>query len=71
MPLSPETLKRIRLAYPPAEAAELLSLSRARLYQLIADGTIPSLKIGKSRRITHAALVAFLDGRATGEQKAS
>lgn len=50
-----------RLAYPPAEAARLLGLSQARIYQLLADGSLPSLKIGKSRRIRHEAIVAFLD----------
>lgn len=55
----------VRLAYPPAEAAELLGLSRARLYQLIADGSIRSFKIGRSRRISAEALGAFLDAAST------
>lgn len=50
-----------RLAYSPAEAAQLLGLSRARLYELLTDGSIPSLKIGRSRRIRREALVAYLD----------
>jgi excisionase family DNA binding protein len=54
-----------RLAYPPCEAASLLGVSRARLYQLIDDRDgapeIPSLKIGRSRRVRHEAIVAYLD----------
>ena len=49
-----------RLAYSPSEAAELLGLSRARVYELMASGDLPSLRIGRSRRIRHEALVAFL-----------
>lgn len=64
MSLSPSTVERIRLAYSPPEAAQLLSLSTARVYQLIADGTLPSVKIGRSRRILHAALVDYLSGLA-------
>lgn len=50
-----------RLAYTPEEAAAAVHLSRARIYELIADGSLPSVKIGKSRRIRHDDLVALLD----------
>jgi excisionase family DNA binding protein len=33
------------------EAANQLGISRAKLYELIADGTIPAVKIGGCRRI--------------------
>lgn len=49
-----------RLAYSPAEAAAELGISRAKLYQLLDDGTIPSLKLGRRRLIRHEALVALL-----------
>jgi excisionase family DNA binding protein len=49
------------LVYDINEAAHALRMSRARLYQLLSDGSIPSLKIGRSRRIRREALVAFLD----------
>lgn len=50
-----------RLAYSPAEAAQTLGISRARLYQLLDDGTIPSLKLGRRRLVRHEALVDLLD----------
>lgn len=49
------------LAYSPAEAALLLGLSRARIYQLIDDETLPSVKLGRRRLIRHQALVDLLD----------
>ena len=49
-----------KLAYTVEEAAELLSLSRAHLYRLIDTCELDSVTIGRSRRITHAQLTAFL-----------
>lgn len=33
------------------EAAELLSLSRSKVYQLMDDGTLPYIRIGRTRRV--------------------
>ncbi|MCC6685410.1 MAG: helix-turn-helix domain-containing protein [Fimbriimonadaceae bacterium] len=49
-----------KLAYTIDEAAELLSLSRAKLYRLIDTCEIGSVLIGRSRRITHSQLEEFL-----------
>jgi len=49
------------LAYSPADAAQVLGISRARLYQLIDDGTVPSVKLGRRRLIRHEALVDLLN----------
>jgi excisionase family DNA binding protein len=35
----------------PAEAARALGISRAAIYPLITSGVIPSLTIGRSRRV--------------------
>lgn len=48
------------LAHSPAEAAVVLGISRAKVYQLLADDTIPSLKLGRRRLIRHEALVSLL-----------
>ena len=40
-----------KLLYRVAEAAEFLSLSRAKVYQLIGSGDLPSVKIDGARRI--------------------
>lgn len=55
-----------RLTYSPAEAAAAIGISRARLYQLLNDGTIPSLKLGSRRLIRREALAALLDRLESG-----
>ncbi|MBN8815212.1 MAG: helix-turn-helix domain-containing protein [Sphingomonas sp.] len=42
------------------EAADALSVGRTKLYQLIAEGEIEAVKIGKSTRITTESLEALL-----------
>lgn len=49
-----------KLLYRPAEAAETLGVSRARLYQLLAAGELGSVKIGVSRRIPADDLRAYV-----------
>lgn len=50
-----------RLAYPPSEVAQLLGLGRSKTLALVADGTIPSVKIDRARRILHSDLVAYVE----------
>jgi excisionase family DNA binding protein len=40
----------------PSQAAAMLSLSRAKVYQLIAEGTLPSVRLGGSIRVPVSAL---------------
>lgn len=42
------------------DAAEVLSLSRSTVYDLMAAGRLPSVYVGRSRRIPWAALEAFV-----------
>jgi len=44
----------------PEEAATALRIGRTRLYALLADRTIASVRIGHSRRITVSALQEFV-----------
>jgi excisionase family DNA binding protein len=44
------------IAVSPADAAKLIGVSRATLYNLLDRGTIPSAEIGGSRRIRVADL---------------
>lgn len=61
-PLAPPARAGVdRLAYSPAEAAQALGISRAKLYQLLEDGTIPSVKLDRRRLIRPSALTALLD----------
>jgi excisionase family DNA binding protein len=41
----------------PLEAAHALGMSRSRLYQLISEGEIASVKDGRSRRIPRSEVV--------------
>lgn len=43
------------------EAAGRLSIGRSRLYQLLNDGMLESLQLGRSRRIPAYALEAFVE----------
>ena len=54
----------------PEMAAEL-KISRGRAYALVADGTIPAVKIGRSLRISRRELRAWLETRryVPGEQR--
>lgn len=49
-----------RLLYRVAEAAEVLSLSRAKVYELINSGVLRSVRIDGARRITADDLAAFV-----------
>lgn len=60
MPSREQPWRHFKMAYTVVEAAELLSLSRAQLYRLIDLQELPSVKVGKSRRITYAQLEAFV-----------
>ena len=42
------------------QAAEHLCLSRSKVYELFADGTLPAVRIGRNRRITMSALADFI-----------
>lgn len=50
------------------EAAAELRIARRRIFEMIADGTLPSVKIGKSRRITRTALQDYVTGLETRQQ---
>ncbi len=45
-----------KLLLKPAEVGEAIGVSRARAYELIAKGTIPSIRVGASIRVPVAAL---------------
>ena len=46
-----------------AHAAELLSVSRTTLYELLARGAIESIYIGRSRRVPVGALHEFVESQ--------
>ena len=50
-----------RLVVTVPEAARMLGISRAKLYPLISRGEIPSLKIGKCRRVPVREIESFIE----------
>lgn len=50
-----------KLLFTVREAAAMLSISRAKLYELLAGGVIESVKLEGSRRIPKEALEEYVD----------
>jgi excisionase family DNA binding protein len=50
-----------QLLLRPEEVAELLNIGRSKVYELLRDGTIESVRIGTCRRVTRAALERYVD----------
>lgn len=48
------------LLYTVEQASAELSIGRSRLFEIIKNGGIETVKIGRSRRIPRAALEAFV-----------
>jgi excisionase family DNA binding protein len=53
-----------KVALRPTEAAEVISLGRSKMYDLIAKGVIPSIRIGKSVRVPADALREWVKAQA-------
>lgn len=51
-----------RMLYPLNEVQQRLSISRSTVYQLVGGGQLASVKIGRRRFVTAAALDAFIEG---------
>jgi len=60
-----------KLLLTPEEAAEALSLGRTKVYQLIGEGRLRSVLIGKSRRVPASALAELVDHLADSAGTAS
>ncbi|WP_373068559.1 helix-turn-helix domain-containing protein [Gemmatimonas sp.] len=56
-----------RYLYTAAEAADLLAVGRTSVYEFMADGRLPSVRIGRRRRIKAADLRAFVEDLAHDE----
>jgi len=47
----------------PIEAAQILGISRSKLYEFLANGAIDSVSLGRSRRFRPEHLEAFVQTR--------
>ncbi len=52
-----------KLVYSIQEAANLLGISRSYAYELVRNGTIPALELGKKRVIPKEKFVAWINGK--------
>ena len=53
-----------RLVYTVGEAGELLGISRAFAYELVARGELPVIRLGRRRLVPQIALLALVEQRA-------
>lgn len=49
-----------KLLLKPEEAADILSIGRSKVYELLGTGELASVRIGACRRIPAAALSEFV-----------
>lgn len=61
-------MKNEPLLLRPVEAAEMLAVSRSRIYELINAGSIPAVRLGESRslRVPLAALRRLIEEQTGG-----
>jgi excisionase family DNA binding protein len=52
------------LLVPVARAAEMLSISRSKAYQLISEGILPAVRVGSSIRIPLKWLEEWIEEQA-------
>jgi excisionase family DNA binding protein len=66
-----EVLERpVRLLYTYAEAGACLMVSERQIQTMVAAGELPSVAIGRLRRIAYEDLAAFVDSlRANGDNQ--
>lgn len=49
-----------RLLYDMSDVCRLLSFSRSRVYREMAKGRLSYVKVGRSRRVSHEVLSAYI-----------
>lgn len=60
-----------RLLLRPTEAAEAIGIGRSKIYELLASGDLPSIRIGGSVRVPVDALRAWIARQVTDRTEAS
>lgn len=59
----------LKLLLRPAEAADAIGVSRSRIYELIASGDVPSIRIGRgSVRVPIEELRAWISQHVTARE---
>ena len=57
-----------KLLYTIEEACDLLTIGRTTMFALLKEGTMPSVQIGRSRRIPRQGLITFMQSLADDSQ---
>jgi len=55
----------------PSETAQMIGISRSRVYELISSGVLPSIRVGGVVRVPVDALRAWIERQLTDATKAS
>lgn len=50
------------LVLTPRQVQHMLQLSPSTVYRMMCDGSIPSVRIGRSRRVPAGAVLDLVDG---------
>ncbi len=58
----PDTQLDPSMLLRPAQACEWLGVGRSTLFELIASGSLASVKVGRARRISVSALRSYVAG---------
>lgn len=58
---TPDQEQAERLAFKPADAATALGISRARVFELMREGSLKSVRYGRTRLIPRKAIDSFLE----------
>ena len=58
-----------KLTYSVQEAAELLGISKSYAYELVRNGTIPALELGRKKIIPKETFHAWVNENATYKKK--
>jgi excisionase family DNA binding protein len=59
----PQTEERTEYLMSPEELAKFLGLGRTRTYELLSAGIIPSVRIGRLRKIRRTDVDRFVEAR--------
>lgn len=57
-----------KVLYKPTEVAEAIGVSRARAYDLIARGVIPSIRLGASIRVPVVQLREWVNNQVAAQR---
>ena len=63
-PAAQEAAEHLPLLLTVPQVAGQLGIGRSSVYRLIDAGTLPTVAIGRARRVTRAALLAYVEGLA-------